>query len=583
MSAVPHKVPLDQSEWLEFSPVVWRPSSSDERMAALVGYMTGDGAIAKRAQTYTRKDGGVSVYEGALQSAFYSNEAGDLDEILEDCKALGIAVGASVRIKKTKEGYAHGYQIQLGSGDTFKLVDSGAPVGAKTAQEFDVPAWIRSGPNEVKRAYLAALFGAEGTAPASDKSSKARTPRGPTLNMCKRAGHSADAFFASLVRMVNELGVDCATTTTVGPDGYSTYWLRIGSTAENLIKFFDEIGFVYCQTKAVLAWQWSKYLKAYKHEAESRASVALSKTDAESYDDLGRKLGLTRGAAFRLRKDLLDGKSSTAGHAFPHFQQWMADRWIDDLGLLRVKVVKKKTRSQPEKVWNLRVSSHDHSYLLANGANNFNSFETASGRIYEDYGKDNRTDAEIEPHEQLLWYHDFNYTPMSSGIGVRRGNDLYLLDEIILTSAVARQSALEFVEKYKDHKNRHVLIYGDPAGRAGEKHGHQSDYTEMEAVLRENGWQLTRKVKKAAPAIKDRQNAVRAKIKNAAGEVSLFVNPSKAPTTHKGLATVQLKEGSTFIEEDSHVQHITTAIGYMVDYEFPIVKNTISIGRTTGL
>lgn len=211
------------------------------------------------------------------------------------------------------------------------------------------------------------------------------------------------------------------------------------------------------------------------------------------------------------------------------------------------------------------------------------SFETASGRIYEDYSKDNYTEAAIEPHEQLLWYHDFNYTPMSSGIGVRRKDSLFLLDEIVLTSAVSRQSALEFVEKYKDHKNRHVLIYGDPAGRAGEKHGHQSDYTEIEGVLREKGWSLTRKVKPAAPAIKDRQNALRAKIKNAAGDVSLFVNTKTAPTTHKGLATVQLKEGSTFLEEDSHVQHITTAIGYMVDYEFPIVKNTVSTGRTTGL
>ncbi len=211
------------------------------------------------------------------------------------------------------------------------------------------------------------------------------------------------------------------------------------------------------------------------------------------------------------------------------------------------------------------------------------SFETASGRIYEDYSKDNYTDATIEPHEQLLWYHDFNYTPMSSGVGVRRGDSLYLLDEIVLTSAVARQSAIEFVEKYKEHKNRHVIVYGDPAGKAGEKHGHESDYTEIERVLRDNGFTYTRKVKAAAPAIKDRQNAVRAKIRNAAGEVSLYVNTAKAPTTHKGLATVQLKEGSTFQEEDSPVQHITTAVGYMVDYEFPIVKRTISIGKTTGL
>ena len=197
------------------------------------------------------------------------------------------------------------------------------------------------------------------------------------------------------------------------------------------------------------------------------------------------------------------------------------------------------------------------------------SFETAQGRIYDDYGIQNRTNETIQPHEELLWFHDFNYTPLSSGVGVIRDNSIYCLDEVILTSAISRQSALEFVEKYRDHQNKTVKIYGDPAGRAGEKHGHESDYTEIEAVLRDNGWKYTRCVKPAAPAIKDRQNSVRALICNALGEVRLFVNPSRAPYTDKGLATVQLKKGSTFQEEDGEFQHITTAVGYMVDYIWP--------------
>jgi hypothetical protein len=199
------------------------------------------------------------------------------------------------------------------------------------------------------------------------------------------------------------------------------------------------------------------------------------------------------------------------------------------------------------------------------------SFETATGKIYEDYGKHNVTTEVIQPHEQLLWFHDFNYTPMSSAIGVRRdGNVLYCLDEIILTSAVSRQSAVEFVERYKDHGNKSVLLYGDPAGRAGEKHGHASDYTEMERVLRDSGWKVERRVKAAAPAIKDRQNAVRAKILTADGGTTLYVNPNKCPYVHKGLATVTAKKGSTFLEEETEYQHVTTAIGYCIDYEWPI-------------
>lgn len=211
------------------------------------------------------------------------------------------------------------------------------------------------------------------------------------------------------------------------------------------------------------------------------------------------------------------------------------------------------------------------------------SFETASGRIYEDYSADNYTTETIQSHEQLCWYHDFNYTPLSSGVGVIRENGIYLLEEIILVSAVAQQSALEFVDRYKDHKNKHVIIYGDPAGKAGEKHGHASDYTDIEKVLRDNGWQLTRKVKPSTRSIKDGQNAVRAKIKNAAGEVSLYVNINNAPYTHKSLATGQLKEGSTFLEQDNEYQHIGTAVRYFIDYEYPVIGTGVQKMTLLGL
>lgn len=206
------------------------------------------------------------------------------------------------------------------------------------------------------------------------------------------------------------------------------------------------------------------------------------------------------------------------------------------------------------------------------------SFEGASGRIYEDYGDANLTAETIASHERIHWMHDFNYSPLSSSIGVRRGESLYCLDEIILESAVARQTALEFVERYKTHENKNLLLYGDPAGKAGEKHGQISNYTEVEKVLREHGWTVQRKVKAAAPAIRDRQNAVRAKHCNAAGQRSLFCNPTRAPYTHKGFSTVQMKEGSTFLEAESDYQHVTTAVGYCVDYEWPALVD-MSIPR----
>jgi hypothetical protein len=201
-------------------------------------------------------------------------------------------------------------------------------------------------------------------------------------------------------------------------------------------------------------------------------------------------------------------------------------------------------------------------------------FVTQTGRIYDEYGPANYTDAIIKPDEQLHYFCDFNYTPMSHGIAVIRGNKVYALDEVILTSAEGWMNVREFCEKYKDHNNKTICLYGDASGKNGEKHSLDSEYTLMEQEFERNGWEVDRCVKASNPGIKDRQNCVNRLIKNALGEIRLFVNPVTAEWVHKGLSTTVFKEGSTFQEEQnkkkSKYQHITTGLGYMCDWLFPI-------------
>lgn len=206
------------------------------------------------------------------------------------------------------------------------------------------------------------------------------------------------------------------------------------------------------------------------------------------------------------------------------------------------------------------------------------SFETVSGRIYEDYCSDNYTDSTIEDNEEICYFCDFNYTPMSHGIGVIRGDSVYILDEIILEGAVGEHNALEFIEKYKNHKNKKIRLYGDQSGRNGEKHSLDSEYITMERVFRGAGWEVDRRVQNKNPSIKGSQNAVRAKIRTSDGKISLFVNPKTAKWMHEGLSTVTVVEGSTFLEDDKNDrQHITTALRYFINYEWPIDDEIFTI------
>lgn len=198
------------------------------------------------------------------------------------------------------------------------------------------------------------------------------------------------------------------------------------------------------------------------------------------------------------------------------------------------------------------------------------SFETATGRVYEDYSKDNYTDKVYDDTRPIIWCHDFNYTPLSSAILQEYDNQSYVVDEIILESAVSENAAIEFVDRYKDAKIKQVILYGDAAGRAGEKHNQDSDWTIIKDYLTKNGWKVTDRVPKSNGLIKDGQNTLRARICNATGERNFFVNPSKCKYADKGLATTQLKDGSTFQEKDSDYQHITTALRYYTAVRFPI-------------
>ena len=212
------------------------------------------------------------------------------------------------------------------------------------------------------------------------------------------------------------------------------------------------------------------------------------------------------------------------------------------------------------------------------------SFETVgTGRIYPDYGDEHACDSTLRPEEPILWCHDFNYTPLCSAICVKRDGAYHVVDEIVLESAVARHAADEFLDRYAGHQYKTVYLYGDASGRAGEKHSLESMYTVIEDVLRRAGWTVTRRVPHANPPIRERQEALRAAIKSAAGDISFYVNPGRAEWVHLGLSTVQYMAGSSFQEDaKNEYHHITTALGYMLAYDRPVVNGGIQRKRYRG-
>lgn len=207
--------------------------------------------------------------------------------------------------------------------------------------------------------------------------------------------------------------------------------------------------------------------------------------------------------------------------------------------------------------------------------------------VYDGYltgASGNHTNRVFDPGlGHIIWSHDFNFTPLSSFVAQEDAQrNTYAVDEIVLQSAVAEQAAREFCERYKAHKACLVKVYGDASGHAGEKHGHASDFITIERYLKKEGFRVQMKVPRANTSIKDGQASLRGRICDAMGVRRFFVNPQRCRYLDKGLATLQFKKGSTFQEEDSEFQHITTAARYYTAVEFPIQKKTAATQQQTG-
>lgn len=124
---------------------------------------------------------------------------------------------------------------------------------------------------------------------------------------------------------------------------------------------------------------------------------------------------------------------------------------------------------------------------------------------------------------------DFNVDPMCWYIGHRVDHDFWLLDEIIMEGSTIEDSAMEFFNRFKQHKAA-IIVGGDASGKnrrvEGDKRIGQTSYEQLMTVLHREGLvQAVLDVPSANPRIIDRVNVFNGAVSNAEGRRRLKVHP----------------------------------------------------------
>lgn len=193
------------------------------------------------------------------------------------------------------------------------------------------------------------------------------------------------------------------------------------------------------------------------------------------------------------------------------------------------------------------------------------TFETYAGRIYYAFEREHNVRELVELDLSVVYIGiDFNIDPMSAVIATRKGNELYVIDEIRMYSSNTTELVAEIHQRYPKSK---IWCYPDPAAR--QRKTSAAGATDL-TILQNAGFVV--KAPNAHTPVRDRINAVNSRLMDSTGVRHLFISP-KCKYTIEGLERHTYKEGTAQPDKDSGYDHMMDALGYMVDYLFPVRRD----------
>lgn len=194
------------------------------------------------------------------------------------------------------------------------------------------------------------------------------------------------------------------------------------------------------------------------------------------------------------------------------------------------------------------------------------SFENLSGLVAISFSDENiRSDIQDLKVLPLLLGVDFNVDPMSGICAVRKDDELWVFDEIILSGgATTWDFCEEIVNRFG--VDRRVISCPDPTGGARKTSGvGLTDHT----ILRRSGFKVSSP--KSPWKVRDKINCVNSALLDATGRRRMFIHP-RCKELIKSLRTLTYEPNTGMPNKKLGVDHAFDALGYLCLQTFNLAK-----------
>lgn len=210
---------------------------------------------------------------------------------------------------------------------------------------------------------------------------------------------------------------------------------------------------------------------------------------------------------------------------------------------------------------------------------------TDNRRVYPGFSrKIHEQAAELDPERPLLWALDFNVSPFCSVVCQRYGDDLYVVDELVLERGTSTEMAELMNRRYGQGagtgKPLSLVIHGDASGSSMQTNG-PDNYAQILACLNGGRWaQVQTRVARKNPPVLERLHLVNSLLTPAHGKPRLFVDP-RCQSLMLDFERLRFHEDGVRVDKESDAKrsHSSDALGYLIWEEF---SPRLTIGERPG-
>ena len=337
-------------------------------VARLLGALNTDGHLGVTKEEKTKK-----VY---YSSSFNLGEESDVYQLADDIKNLGFG-NVSIRRRITK--FDDKIKNRTTTSSTWEVTKNGAFsyfmylmggfAGKKTEMKRFLPQWLMSSQLSIKREFLSAFQGGDGSRLSYQKNERTYKPNlGITFQTTTNEFlDDTMNYMNQVIALFKELNIGCNLQTSKVDDSKSKVCIVFEKSSENLARYADYIQYTYCEEKRRTSAPVIEHLKIrtyHKNQRDEKVQYILEHYTEESVQIMNEKtqipISQIRKIIQKNKKGLLPSSRFTTDLTYEEFiRENIVDNHCVSIPLISI------TEIEPEMVYDFTTRSENHSFVAS--------------------------------------------------------------------------------------------------------------------------------------------------------------------------------------------------------------------------